>query len=397
MTTALNRIQGIQPEFQLGGPTYRLMQRVGLIRGAGPSIGRRIVGFLLITWVPLLVFALIEDRALGPTPRESFLLDFATYARFFLAVPLLFFAEVAVGPQMRRAALQFVEGELVRPADLPAFTAAVARADRRREALLPELVILGIAMVGSWFSLEAVSVETGVERWSSLTGGGVLGLSLTALWYQVVAVPILQFFALRWLWRLLSWVLFLLDLTRLRLSLIPTHPDRAGGLGFLADAHVSLAIFPLAFGCIVAGHAAFQIVFEGVPIDAFYGLFLFYLGIMVLICVAPMLVFVPQLAQTRRLGLRRYSLLADEHNRAFEEKWVSGQRPPDQALLGSSDVQSLADLGQSFTVIREMRPFPFSLQQVLRMAIIIALPGLPLVFLVMPFWKLLQLLAGALM
>jgi hypothetical protein len=135
----------------------------------------------------------------------------------------------------------------------------------------------------------------------------------------------------------------------------------------------------------------------GAPIDAFYGLFLFYLGIMIPICVAPMLVFVPQMAQTRRQGLRRYSLLADEHNRAFEEKWVSGQRPPEQALLGSSDVQSLADLGQSFNVIREMRPFPFSLQQVLRMAIIIALPGLPLVFLVMPFWTLLQQLAGALM
>ena len=97
-----------QLEFELGGPAYRLMQRVGLIKGAGPSIGRRIVGFLLITWVPLLVFSLIEGRALGPTPRESFLLDFATYARFFLAVPLLFVAEVVVGPRLRSAGLHFV-------------------------------------------------------------------------------------------------------------------------------------------------------------------------------------------------------------------------------------------------------------------------------------------------
>ena len=101
MTSSLARDSEL--EFELGGPAYRLMQRVGLIKGAGPSIGRRSVGFLLITWVPLLVFSLIEGRALGPTPRESFLLDFATYARFFLAVPLLFVAEVVAGPRLRSA------------------------------------------------------------------------------------------------------------------------------------------------------------------------------------------------------------------------------------------------------------------------------------------------------
>jgi hypothetical protein len=70
-------------EFELGGPVYRLMQRIGLIQGAGPSIGRRFVGFLLITWVPLLILSLLEGRALGPTPQESLLLDFAVYRPLF--------------------------------------------------------------------------------------------------------------------------------------------------------------------------------------------------------------------------------------------------------------------------------------------------------------------------
>ena len=80
MTTVLEHESEL--EFELGGPAYRLMQRIGLIQDAGPSIGRRVAGFLLITWVPLLIFSLIEGRALGPTPRESLLLDFATYARW---------------------------------------------------------------------------------------------------------------------------------------------------------------------------------------------------------------------------------------------------------------------------------------------------------------------------
>src|SRR5574342_834953 len=106
MTTVLAHESDV--EFELGGPAYRLMQRIGLIKGAGPSLGRRIVGFLLITWVPLLVLSLLEGRAPRPTPRESFLLDFATSARFFLAIPLLFVAEVVVGPRLRSAGLHFV-------------------------------------------------------------------------------------------------------------------------------------------------------------------------------------------------------------------------------------------------------------------------------------------------
>jgi len=96
-------------------------------------------------------------------------------------------------------------------------------------------------------------------------------------------------------------------------------------------------------------------------------------------------------------GLRHYSILAGTYNRAFEQKWVAGQAPPDEPLLGSSDIQSLADLGSSFGVIREMQLVPFGRKQVLQIAEIACLPGLPLVFLVMPVGELLKLLAGALL
>ncbi len=76
---------------------------------------------------------------------------------------------------------------------------------------------------------------------------------------------------------------------------------------------------------------------------------------------------------------------------------MAGQTPPDEPLLGSADIQSLADLGNSFGLIREMRLFPFSQQQILQIAVIASLPGLPLIFLVMPVGELLKLLAGALL
>ena len=384
-------------QFEMGGPAYRFMQRIGLIQGEDPSVGRRIVAFLLITWVPLLVFSVMEGRAIGPSPRMSFLYDFANYARFFLAVPLLFIAELVVGPRLRSAGLHFVQADFVRPGDLPAVEAAVARSRMRREAFLPELTMLGVALLGGWFTFEHVSGALTTETWNSLMRQGGLGWSLTGLWYHSVAVPILQFFALRLLWRLVIWSLFLRDMARLNLNTVATHPDRAGGLGFLGAAHVSIAIFPFALSCILSGAVGFQIYFEAASIESFKFLFVVFLIVAELICVGPLLIFVPLLARTRREGLRRYSRLSDAYNRAFDRKWATPQTAPDEPLLGSSDIQSLADLGNNYRMTEEMKTLPFSKRQILQVAIIASAPCLPLVFLVVPVGELLKMLAGALL
>jgi hypothetical protein len=202
-------------------------------------------------------------------------------------------------------------------------------------------------------------------------------------------VPILQFFMYRWLWRLFIWTCFLSEMSRLPLNLVATHPDRAGGLGFLGNAHLSLAIFPFAVGCVLSAHVAFQVYFEAVPIDSFRALLVIYLVLMELICLGPLLLFAPLLARTRRAGLRDYSILADTYNRAFEQKWVAGQAPPDEPLLGSADIQSLADLGNSVSIVRDMRLVPVSPSILMYLAVAALLPLLPLVLFKYPIADLL--------
>jgi hypothetical protein len=383
-------------QFEIGGPVYRLMQRIGLIKRDDPCIGRRIVCFLLITWIPLLLLSLFEGRALGPTPRESFLLDFAAYARFFLAIPLLFLAEVVVGPRLRTAGLHFFRANLIRSEDLPAVDAAITRIRRRREAFLPELVIFGIILFSMrYFNAETISGVNATATWSTAALKGGIGLTLAGIWYYFVAMPVMLFFFYRWLWRLIIWTLFLRDLSRLNLNLVATHPDRAAGLGFLGNAHLSLGIFAFGYSSVLSGTVAFQIYFEAVPIDMFKVLYAVFLIVAELICLGPLLIFTPLLARTRREGLRKYSILANTYNHAFDQKWASGQMPQDEPLLGSGDIQSLADLGNSFGMIREMKPFPFSTQNIIQIAVIASLPGLPLIFLVMPVGEILKLLAGA--
>ena len=382
--------------FERGGPAYRLMQRIGVIRGDGPSVERRVLWFIAVTWVPLLVFAVLDGRAIGPTPRESMLLDFATYARFLLALPILVMAEVIVGPRLSAAGLSFIRGGFVSREDLPAFAAAIERVKRRREALAPELIILGIAFFVPWYlSLEQWHGGN-TSSWKSLTlpGGGT---SLAGLWHQFVALPFLQFLLLRWIWRLTIWTCFLFEMSRLNLSLVPTHADRAGGLGFLGTAHSFLGIFGLGMGAVLSADAAFRIYFEGAAIQSFELIFVAYLVINEILFVGPLLLFVRPLLEARLDGLRHYTILVDQYNRAFHAKWVKNEAPAEEPLLGTSDIQSLADLGNSYDRVRQMRDFPFGGRLILQIAVMSALPALPLLLLVFPVKDILKILAAVIL
>ncbi|MEK6260919.1 MAG: hypothetical protein AABP62_20145 [Planctomycetota bacterium] len=384
--------------FERGGPSYRLMQRIGLVRGDDPSVRRRIIGFLALTWIPLLILCLLEGRAVGATPEESFLLDFAAYARFFIGVPLLIVAEVIVGPKLTAAGMQFVQAGFVRAEDYPAFDQAIARVAKRRESLWAEVFMLGLALIGAWtLTVENIGGATGT--WNSTFMGGEADrrLSFAGLWYHVAAVPLLQFLFFRWLWRLLIWFQFLFTVSRLNLKLVATHADQAGGLGFLGIAHMSLGVFAFAFSAVLSADAAFRIVFHGAAIETFKMPLVIQLIATQTVILAPLLMFVPILARTRREWLHSYSLLVVRYNRTFHEKWIDGPPPEGEPLLGSADIQSLADLGGSFEFIRAMRVVPFNQRVVLQLAVVTALPGLPLLLLVVPIEKVLDVLGGALL
>lgn len=381
-------------EFEMGGPAYRLMQRIGLIEGPGPSVGRRSVAFILVTWVPLFLLSLWQGTAIGPTPRASLLLDFATYARLFIAIPLIFAAESLAGPRLRAAGLRFLQGGLVRPESHADFDAAVARVRRRRESVWPELIFIVFAAFGAWFlSLERL---TGIGDREANWAGTTDGLLPAGLWYQFVVVPLIQFFVLRWIWRWIIWSLFLWDVSRLRLNLMVTHTDMSGGVGFLGQAHVAMAVFPFAVSSVLAAELAFRVVFEGLTLHDLQGLLPLLAGYILFIealIFGPLLILAPVLAEARRDGLRTYGVLVQRHNQAFHDKWIKGegdQEPP----LGNPDMSSLVDLGSSYLVIREMNVVPVSRRQMLQVAGVACLPGVPLLFLALPVMDVIRLLVG---
>jgi hypothetical protein len=341
------------------------------------------------------VLALLQGEALGASPRESFILDFPTYVRFFVAVPILVIAEGHVGPRLTQAGLQFIRDGLVRQADYPAFEQAIARLARRRESVIATLVIMALAVFGACAITFESAAGIGMASLHSLTlpEGHAFRYNLAALWSLIVALPVFLFLWYRWLWRLLFWTLFLRDLARLNLRLVPTRADGAGGLEFLARAHYTFGMLAFVIGSALSAEAAFRFVYEGAHIDVFEVPALIVLVLVLVLFLGPMLVFTPIMARTRQAALKSYGSLVVRYNRAFQDKWLESPDPKGEQLLGSSDIQSLADLSNSFRLLSDMKLIPFGRSAVIQLAVATLLSALPLVLLAVPINDILAALA----
>jgi hypothetical protein len=108
----------------------------------------------------------------------------------------------------------------------------------------------------------------------------------------------------------------------------------------------------------------------------------------------PLFFFMTHLAEARRRGLREYGIVASRYVAEFRRKWIEGQVDPGEALVGSGDIQSLADLSNSFDVVRETGLVPFGRMMVVRLAIVTALPLLPLTLTMIPLEQLIDRAVG---
>jgi hypothetical protein len=352
----------------------------------------RIAGAIAATWVPLLLLSLLQERAFGPTPRGSFLLDFAAYGRFLFAVPLLIAAESVVAPRLASAGKLFARAGLVRTRDGKAFEAAVEGVVRWRDSAWVRAILLSIAVAGSWAPVFEREFSAGGPTWRRLPAGS---LSLAGLWFHAVALPVLRFLYLRWLWRLVVWTRFLHAMSRLDLDLVPAHADGAGGLGFVGEAQSSLGILACATGFPLFGEAASRIFYGGAKLASFTAPVVFYLIGCLLIFFSPLLVFAPKMVRARREGLRTYGLLVDDYNRGFDRKWTRRGAPEAESFLGSADIEPMASLGASYERVRAMKPFPGGRREVVKVLALALMPALPIVPAVVPVGEILKFLVKA--
>jgi hypothetical protein len=380
----------------LGGPLFQLMRRAHLSDDALMLVRKRILVLSLLAWLPLLVLSALEGQVLGGRAAVPFLLDLDVHVRFLVALPLLIVAELVVHHRMRFVVKQFLERHLIPESAMARFDAVIASAFRLRNSVLAEVLLIvfvyGVGVLIIWRQYMALAAAT----WYATPAAGGSTLSLAGVWYGYVSVPLFQFLLLRWYFRLAIWARFLWQVSRIELRLVPTHPDRVGGLGFLSNTVYAFTPLAVAHGALLAGMFANRIFYLGATLPAFKVEIAVLLLFLLCVVLGPLLVFAPQLAQAKRAGNREYGTLAQRYVREFDTKWIRGGAPAEEPLVGSGDIQSLADLGNSFEVVRSMRLAPVTKEAILQLAAATLAPVVPLALTMMSLEELLKKLLGIL-
>lgn len=373
----------------LGGPLFQLWHRTRLSGDALQLVHRRMLAVALVAWLPLLVLSQAEGRAFGPATQLPFLNDLEMHCRLLLALPLLIYAEVFVHQRMRPALGQFLARELIPADSLADFERAIASANRMRNSVAAEvLMLVFVYAIGVAFVWRLQPTPEGTT-WHGALASGAWRPTLAGWWLALVSLPIFQFILIRWYYRIAIWGRLMWQVAGIELQLQPSHPDRCGGLGFLSGASLAFAPVLLAQGILLAGMIANRLFFADASLLDFKVELAGLVGVLLLAVLAPTFAFTPRLVEVKRDGVRDFGMLAQAYSAEFNRKWLRGGAAPEEPLLGSADVQSLADLGSSYHLVNEMRWFPFSMRTVVRLAIITLLPVAPLLLTVVPLDELL--------
>ena len=368
----------------LGGPLFQLLRKAHLEGDALELLHRRIIACILLAWVPLAVLSMLSGIR-GGSGRIPFFTDIEVHARFLIALPILIGAELLVHSRLRPVVRRFLEWRIVLPEQRPIFQKAIDSALRLRNSVVVELALI-VVVYTVGLLIWSRRMDFGLVTWFALPGSR-WNLTPAGYWYVFVSLPVFQFILLRWYMRLLIWFRFLWQVNRIDLNLVPTHPDRCGGLSFLGKSSYAFAPILVAQGVILSGVVAGRVLYRGESLRSFRfeiaGLIVF----LVVAVLAPLLMFSRRMARARRKGLADYGLFAQRYVETFDQKWVRSSYPSGE-LLGSGDIQSLADLGNSYQIVREMRTVPFGLQDISRLAIATAAPLSPLLLTIFSFEEL---------
>jgi hypothetical protein len=253
----------------LGGPLFQLLCRAHMANDTLALIRQRIAVIALLAWLPLAALAALEGHLLDHTIAVPFLYDFEVHIRLLVAVPLLIIAELVVHRRLRPIARAFIDRKIIPEASSARFDEAIRSASRLRNSVLAEVLMLafvyGVGVLVIWRHYTALQAST----WYATASPDGLKLSLAGMWYGYVSLPIFQFLLLRWYFRLFVWTRFLWQVSRINLSLVPTHPDRVGGLGFLANTVYAFTVLLVAHGAMLAAQFANRILFTGAALTEF--------------------------------------------------------------------------------------------------------------------------------
>lgn len=370
-------------------PPMGVQRRLGLVRSGRLHVGRRACLVVLIAWMPIVLLTCAQVALFGGEGIPSLLEEVGVHARYLVAAPLLIYAEAQCGARLSATIRNFVETGLVPDERRAEFEAAVASTRRLLNSAAIEVAVIALAYLMTALAALQYSFDQ-LPIWHK-SFGIAPSYSAAGWWHVLVSMPLLLALIFGWLWRVALWARLLWRIGRLDLRLIASHPDRAGGLGFVSHSLHAFSIVAFALAAIAAGRSAHFVLLGGALPTPNLFFNAGFLASLLALLVAPLLVFSPILLRTWQRGTLEYGALAGRIGDAFEAKWLD-RGGLDRTALEKPDFSSTADLYSVASNVYAIRLAPVALRDLIALAVALLLPFLPLVFLAIPTDTILQTL-----
>lgn len=375
-------------------PPFRAMRRIGLVPSAGLGLGRRAVLFALVSWLPIAVWAAATGHALPGEGTEPLLQHFGVHVRCLVAIPLLILAQALAHNTTTQLLPWFGRSGLIPESRRSQFDAVVGEVLRLRSAARPWIVIA--ALVIAWTALGSLARHSDELSWALEGAAPSSPLGFGGWWFLLVARPIYVALVLAWLWRLVLLTLLFRRTSALGLELVPTHPDRVGGLGFVERFATMFSPVVFVLSAVIAAHLAHEVAYHELPVGSLKAPVLAFLVLVLLVFLAPLLVFVGPLAAAKKRALLDYGALVGRQGALVRRRWILGEETADEELLRAPEIGPVADAATLFEAVKQMRPGPIGKSALLGIVLPAIVPFLFVLMIKVPIREILTKLLKAL-
>lgn len=351
----------------------------------------RLSVLVLLTWLPLLIFSLIEGSIYHLDPKQSFLNDYGVHLRFLIAMPLLLLSCMKSGVRIRKVLQHFIDADIIGQSDRARFELEINQTMKLRDSRVAKVLLLVFIYLFTIFYFQAFS-SLNVETWRTMFVRGSLEPTRAGWWFMLISQPLYFYALFYFLYRVVLWGRLLFKISRMKLRLTPIHGDGVAGLGFL-ERSVGIFVLPVfAISTSLAGGMINLVLYENFQLSQLKMILMLLVGFYMLIFLGPLCFFSDPLKRAKQKAIMQYGVMVGRMNHEFEQSEL--MKSPHVYLEGYETVDAS---NSTVERIHEMRVFPVKFILLLPIILAMLIPFLPVVALEVPWSVILERVAKLLL
>jgi len=186
--------------------------------------------------------------------------------------------------------------------------------------------------------------------------------------------PLFIALLLAWLWRLLVVTYWFWRVGKLGLSLVPTHPDRTGGLAFVEKVPGAFAMVTFAVSAVLASRWAHEVLHHDVSLQSLRLPAAAFVILWTILLLLPLVALAPALISARARAIPTYAALVGEQGRLLHRRWILREPVGDAPLLDAPEIGPVADAAAMYDAVKRMRVVPIGKGSIIQILLPIVLP-----------------------